>query len=68
MSTYLEAGMIVRHPEAPDWGIGQVQSVDGSRITVNFVEAGKQTLDSDIVHLVVESRDPGTLGEMQGAD
>lgn len=28
----------------PDWGIGQVQSVVGDRLTVNFEHAGKVTL------------------------
>ena|GEM_PF-606567 len=37
-------GMRVRHPAFPDWGIGQVQSVAGERITVNFEHAGKKTL------------------------
>ncbi|MFB3150521.1 MAG: DUF3553 domain-containing protein, partial [Alphaproteobacteria bacterium] len=27
-------GAFVRHPDRPDWGIGQVQSVIGHRITV----------------------------------
>lgn len=42
----LEPGMRVRHPDAPEWGIGQVQSRIGDRVTVNFPEAGKQVLDS----------------------
>lgn len=42
----LEPGMRVRHPHAPEWGIGQVQSRIGDRVTVNFPEAGKQVLDS----------------------
>lgn len=37
-------GMRVRLPERPDWGIGQVQSVAGDRITVNFEHAGKVTV------------------------
>ena len=47
----LEPGMLVRHPAAPEWGIGQVQSRIGDRITVNFPEAGKQVLDSRNVAL-----------------
>lgn len=31
----------VRHPEQPDWGRGQVQSVVGPRVTVTFEHAGK---------------------------
>ncbi|WP_373285143.1 DUF3553 domain-containing protein [Caldovatus sediminis] len=33
--------MRVRHPDRPDWGVGQVQSVVGDRITVSFEHAGK---------------------------
>lgn len=47
----LEPGMIVRHPGAPEWGRGQVQSRIGDRITVNFTEAGKQVIDGRRVAL-----------------
>ena len=43
--------MIVRHPEAPEWGLGQVQSRVGDRITVNFAEAGKRVIDGSRVAL-----------------
>ncbi|HTW25970.1 MAG TPA: DUF3553 domain-containing protein [Acetobacteraceae bacterium] len=36
-----EPGQWVRHPGRPDWGLGQVQSVVGGRVTVNFEHAGK---------------------------
>ncbi|SDE09068.1 Protein of unknown function [Paracoccus isoporae] len=51
MNELLEPGMIVRHPAAPDWGPGQVQSRIGDRITVNFAEAGKQMIDGSRVQL-----------------
>lgn len=41
----LEPGMLVRAPRTPDWGLGQVQSVVGDRVTVNFAEAGRVVLD-----------------------
>ncbi|GBD44914.1 hypothetical protein HRbin40_02406 [bacterium HR40] len=41
----LVPGAFVRLPAAPEWGKGQVQSVDGSRVTVNFEERGKVTVD-----------------------
>lgn len=44
MNEILEPGMLVRHPHVPDWGIGQVQSRIGDRITVNFANAGKQVI------------------------
>jgi hypothetical protein len=43
----------VRHPGAPDWGLGQVQSVAGARVTVNFAEAGKVLINTDVVTLDV---------------
>jgi hypothetical protein len=42
---WLTPGTQVRNPARPDWGIGQVQSAVGSRVTVNFEHAGKQALD-----------------------
>lgn len=51
MSQQLVPGMLVSHPERPDWGIGQVQSVIGSRVTVNFENAGKLLINGDAVAL-----------------
>jgi FKBP-type peptidyl-prolyl cis-trans isomerase 2 len=47
----IEPGMRVRHPEKPDWGVGQVQSVVGDRVTVNFEHAGKLLLNLAVVRL-----------------
>jgi hypothetical protein len=52
LNSLLEPGMLVRHPEQPDWGTGQVQSNIGGRITVNFREQGKVVLDSARVTLL----------------
>ncbi|RBO54396.1 DUF3553 domain-containing protein [Rhodovulum sp. BSW8] len=52
MNAILEPGMLVRHPGQPDWGLGQVQSVIGARITVNFTEAGKVVIDGTRVELI----------------
>ena len=52
MNGLLEPGMIVRHPQQPDWGLGQVQSNVGGRVTVNFEHAGKVVIDSRRVDLV----------------
>jgi len=51
----LAPGALVRHPDKPDWGLGQVQSVIGSRVTVNFEHAGKVLINSDRIalHIVV---------------
>lgn len=51
VNAVLEPGMLVTHPERPDWGIGQVQSRIGGRITVNFENAGKVTIDGNEVAL-----------------
>lgn len=44
MSGDLFPGQRIRLPARPDWGIGQVQSVAGDRVTANFEHAGKVTL------------------------
>lgn len=46
-------GQRVRLPARPEWGIGQVQSVTGDRLTVNFENAGKVTLRLSGVELEV---------------
>ncbi|WP_236037801.1 DUF3553 domain-containing protein [Belnapia arida] len=43
--------MRVRHPGQPDWGIGQIQSVIGDRVTVNFEHAGKVLINASVVTL-----------------
>ena len=56
----LEPGMLVRHPQAPDWGLGQVQSNIGGRITVNFAEKGKVVIEGSRIALeqVFAQNDP----------
>ena len=49
----LEPGMLVRHPDMPEWGTGQVQSNIGDKITVNFREMGKVVIDGKRVSLVL---------------
>jgi len=51
MSYEILPGAFVRHPDRPDWGIGQVQSVIDNRVTVNFEHAGKQTINALVVSL-----------------
>ncbi len=57
MTILLEPGAYVRHPDRPDWGIGQVQSAIGARVTVNFQNAGKQLINVDIVALTILDED-----------
>lgn len=54
MTEIIEPGMRVRHPAQPDWGVGQVQSVVGDRITVNFEHAGKVLINAAVIALEVE--------------
>lgn len=49
----IEPGQRVRHPGQPDWGEGQVQSVVGARVTVNFENAGKVLINARVVGLEV---------------
>ena len=53
MTDLLAPGRFVRHPDRPDWGLGQVQSVAGHRVTVNFEGAGKILILSDRVSLEI---------------
>lgn len=47
---HLSPGDYVRHP-SEDWGLGQVQSVDGHRITCNFEHRGKVTINAEVIEL-----------------
>jgi hypothetical protein len=49
----LVPGAYVRHPQHPEWGVGQIQSAIGTRITVNFENAGKQLINAAVVPLVL---------------
>lgn len=51
LNAILAPGMLVRHPDFPDWGLGQVQSNIGGKVTVNFREEGKVVIDS--AHIVL---------------
>lgn len=51
MAVQLVPGALVRHPDRPDWGLGQVQSVIGDRITVAFENAGKKLVINSRVRL-----------------
>ena len=62
IDAFLEPGVMVRHPQKPDWGLGQVQSVDDSRVTITFEDAGKQVLDARRIHLDYVGPDPRADG------
>ena len=52
----LVPGALVRHPSEPDWGIGQVQSAVGERVTVNFEQVGKRLINAAEVPLEILGR------------
>jgi hypothetical protein len=62
MSTTLVPGALVRHPDRPDWGLGQVQSVVGARVTVNFEHAGKLLINGEAITLQTVEIDAGPAG------
>lgn len=59
MSGILVPGAFVWLPDQPDWGVGQIQTIIGNRVTVNFENAGKRLLLADNANIEVldEERD-----------
>ena len=53
----LVPGAFVRSNDAPEWGLGQVQSYIGHRVTVNFEHQGKLLLDASRVSLTIVEPD-----------
>ncbi|MEM8977957.1 MAG: DUF3553 domain-containing protein [Pseudomonadota bacterium] len=51
LNALLEPGQVVRNPSKPEWGLGQVQSNIGGKVTVNFQEVGKVVIDGNLVEL-----------------
>ena len=50
---YLSLGDFVIHPKQPEWGLGQIQSIVGMNVTVNFEHAGKQMINCALITLDV---------------
>ena len=46
-----EPGDYVINPSNKDWGIGQVQSIIGNKVTVNFENFGKRVINAENVVL-----------------
>ena len=46
MFSYYEPGDFVINPKNRNWGIGQIQSIINSKITVNFENTGKKVINS----------------------
>jgi hypothetical protein len=52
LNSILAPGMLVRHPDRPEWGTGQVQSNIGGKITINFPDLGKVVVDGARIALI----------------
>mgnify|MGYP000851188664 CR=1 FL=1 len=46
-----EPGDKVTNPYNKDWGIGQVQSIINSKVTVNFENVGKKVINAAAIKL-----------------
>ena len=46
-----EPGDRVINPLAKEWGIGQVQSINKEKVTVNFQNVGKKVINSNNIEL-----------------
>jgi len=46
-----EPGDKVTNQNNKDWGIGQVQSIINSKVTVNFENVGKKVINSKVIQL-----------------
>ena len=46
-----EPGDYVKNPANLDWGLGQVQSIIGEKVTVNFENYGKRVINIENVIL-----------------
>ncbi len=46
-----EPGDYVKNPAQLDWGTGQVQSIIGNKVTVNFENYGKRVINIENVKL-----------------
>ncbi len=46
-----EPGDFVINPTNKSWGVGQIQSIIGSKVTVNFENFGKRVINAEIVTL-----------------
>jgi len=52
-----EIGDFVANPSNKDWGVGQIQSIIKSKVTVNFENVGKKVINSKEVTLEKINKD-----------
>ena len=48
-----EPGDYVTNPANKDWGLGQVQSIIGNKITVNFENYGKRVINIENIMFIL---------------
>jgi hypothetical protein len=58
---FFTPGVFVINRSQMDWGLGQVQSAIGSKVTVNFEQAGKLVINTD--HIDLEIVDYTKIGD-----
>ena len=46
-----EPGDYVINPANKSWGVGQIQSIIGNKVTVNFENHGKKVINIEIINL-----------------
>ena len=46
-----EPGDYVINPANKSWGVGQIQSIIGNKVTVNFENYGKRVINIEIIEL-----------------
>ena len=46
-----EPGDYVLNPANKNWGIGQIQSIIGNKVTVNFENVGKKVINANLIEL-----------------
>ena len=51
MHINFEPGDYVTNPANKGWGVGQIQSIIGNKVTVNFENFGKRVINIDIITL-----------------
>ena len=51
MQIDFEPGDYVVNPSNTSWGVGQIQSIIGNKVTVNFENSGKLVINIEIVTL-----------------
>ena len=62
MKEIFAPGDLVRLPTSPEWGLGQVLTAVGAKVTVSFQHAGKRVVMTDVVALVAARADGTEIG------